>query len=485
MLDVSTQTDFDNEPIDIDDDILDSDSEDSIEFSFFENLEQEEQNELQDSINDLYSDYLDNYSVKMSNPTFIRDSMEDIAFLLFQDLLDAKICVDADYEYIYSFVEECVTDYITIYEIPQRSENHILTPIYKHTSVEEVIAWIQELAEIPQPAQRTAEWYEFRNQIMTASNIWKIFASDAQRNSLIYEKCRTNGPIQNEYTVVNTDSPLHWGVKYEPLTVMLYEDKNGVKIGDYGCIQHPTIRCIGASPDGIVVSSKSTKGDGLVGRMIEIKNIVNRDIDIPSEAYWVQMQLQMECCNLEACDFIETRFKEYLSVDEFFSEADTSVTRGVILHFVNNKSVTESRMPYYQYMPIDIGLNPGAIEKWIIKKKSELCENYGLYKTIYWYLDEYSCLTVKRNPMWFNAALPIILETWSVIEKERKDGCEHRAAKKKKPVITLDAFLRDDSIPENIHIIQNIPKNESVCLIKLNPQEIEDEDEDEDIRNGL
>ena len=48
------------------------------------------------------------------------------------------------------------------------------------------------------------------------------------------------------------------------------------------------------------------------GRMLEIKNIVNRDITgIPKKAYWVQMQLQMEVCDLEECDFLETRFKEY------------------------------------------------------------------------------------------------------------------------------------------------------------------------------
>jgi hypothetical protein len=45
--------------------------------------------------------------------------------------------------------------------------------------------------------------------------------------------------------------------------------------------------------------------------MLEIKNISNRIIDgIPKEEYWVQMQIQMETCDLDECDFVETRFKE-------------------------------------------------------------------------------------------------------------------------------------------------------------------------------
>ena len=32
------------------------------------------------------------------------------------------------------------------------------------------------------------------------------------------------------------------------------------------------------------------------------------------------MQLQLECCDLEYCDFLETRFKEYEEEEEFYNE---------------------------------------------------------------------------------------------------------------------------------------------------------------------
>jgi hypothetical protein len=46
---------------------------------------------------------------------------------------------------------------------------------------------------------------------------------------------------------------------------------------------------------------------------------VNREITgIPLEAYWIQMQVQMEVCDLDECDFFETQFKEFDTSEEFF-----------------------------------------------------------------------------------------------------------------------------------------------------------------------
>lgn len=71
---------------------------------------------------------------------------------------------------------------------------------------------------------------------------------------------------------------------------------------------------MGASPDGINVDVNSER----YGRMLEIKNIVNREINgIPKKEYWVQMQMQMEVCDLDECDFLETKFVEYENADVF------------------------------------------------------------------------------------------------------------------------------------------------------------------------
>ena len=74
------------------------------------------------------------------------------------------------------------------------------------------------------------------------------------------------------------------------------------KVYDYGCLPHPKYKFLAASPDGINDDPESP----LFGRMLEIKNVVSRKITgIPKKEYWIQMQLQMEVCDLDECDFLE------------------------------------------------------------------------------------------------------------------------------------------------------------------------------------
>ena len=76
------------------------------------------------------------------------------------------------------------------------------------------------------------------------------------------------------------------------------------KIGEFGCIKHDKYNFIGASPDGINLPRK----DESFGRDAPRNCVVNRDITgIPKEDYWIQTHLQMETCDLEYCDFLETR----------------------------------------------------------------------------------------------------------------------------------------------------------------------------------
>ena len=72
--------------------------------------------------------------------------------------------------------------------------------------------------------------------------------------------------------------------------------------------------------------------------MLEIKNIVNREIDgIPKKEYWIQMQLQMEVCDLDECDFLETKFTEYDSSEAYWDNVieneGNHVKKGVIMYF--------------------------------------------------------------------------------------------------------------------------------------------------------
>lgn len=274
---------------------------------------------------------------------------------------------------------------------------------------------IAYLQQVPQPEQRTTEWYEFRYNHLTASNIWKVFISDSTRNQLIYEKCQ---PLNAEkYSGnVSLESPMHWGQKYEPLSVMLYEQIYDAPVSDFGCIPHKTIAFLAASPDGIVTAENSLR----YGRMLEVKNIVNREITgEPKMEYWVQMQLQMEVCELNECDFLETRFQEYADEAAFGADTETPY-KGMLMLFM-----TASGKPIYEYAPLGLH-NFDAWQETMMEKNTTLM----WMKNIYWKLDQLSCVLVLRNKLWFTAVVPQLKEIWSTIEREKQTGYTHREPKK-------------------------------------------------------
>jgi hypothetical protein len=172
--------------------------------------------------------------------------------------------------------------------------------------------------------------------------------------------------------------------------------------------------------------------------MLEIKNIVNREITkIPKKAYWIQMQIQMEVCDLNECDFLETRFIEYDNYQEFCDDGDEYLSsdnkmKGKILMFYDNN------IPIYEYYLHD---DHGDYDKWEIVQ-FEKHEKIMFMRTIYWKMDEYSCLLVLRNNKWFKEAVKKITNVWNVINFEKQNGFEHRAPKKR--VRKNSVSLEDD-----------------------------------------
>jgi hypothetical protein len=195
--------------------------------------------------------------------------------------------------------------------------------------------------------------------------------------------------------------------------------------------------------------------------MIEIKNIVNREINgNPKMEYWIQMQIQMEVCGLNECDFIETKFVEYdgeeyykkqckmddseagtseagtseagtntseagtsADTDQSVAKGEESVAKGVIMFFIQNER------PLYEYSKINI--TPDEFELWeaeMMEKHVDLTWN----RNIYWKLEKVSCVLVVRNKLWFKSAYPVLKNIWDTIVRERDtDEFLNRAPKKR------------------------------------------------------
>ena len=386
-------------------------------------LKYNEIEELKKSIILTSTEYILNNILDIVNPDFEKKLINYIYRL---HLIQIQHLYDNNTKYIVQFkIKKYIKSIKPILYakiIPPRSyKNSFIRNIsYK---IEHLTQKINYLQNIIQPIQKTDEWYIFRHNLLTASSAWKVFGSQCIKNQLIYEKCRP----YNIYKNPPVDSPLHWGQKYEPVSIEFYKKLYKTEISDYGCIKHSKYPFIGASPDGINTDSQNPR----YGRMLEIKNIVNRKINgIPKLEYWIQMQLQMETCDLNECDFLETRFVEYDNEEAFYNDGSFTYShdnkvKGAIILFSNNG------IPHYEYAPLYITKN--EYDKWveyILDKNSE----YEWVQNQFWKLHEYSNILVLRNKLWFTNAVPHIENIWNIILHERSNGFEHRAPKKRNSI---------------------------------------------------
>lgn len=400
----------------------------------------------------LMDTYIEENPTAVSEPDFydsFTNSIKELFFIQFEEHIDLNEDIEDD-------MNDILADAFDIYfEIfyQGRSENNVI-----NIQTQEICEKIDEfniqnikinyvlqtkidyLRSIPQPVQRTPEWYSFRHNLITASNAYKAFESQSTVNQLIYEKCQPLKTNDDKFSMVNVNSTFHWGQKYEPLSVQIYEHIYNTTIEDFGCIQHNTYKFIGASPDGINVDINSN----LYGRMLEIKNIVNREITgIPKKEYWIQTQLQMEVCDLDECDFLETKFTEYQSLSEFHNDGQEKTLKdefkGIIMYF----STKEGR-PFYLYKPLEI-TNYTEIDIWeeqMIEKYESKEHNMLWIKNHYWKLEKISCVLILRNRKWFQDNIGQLENVWNIILKERETGYQHRAPAKrfKKDIVNSSNF---------------------------------------------
>lgn len=381
-------------------------------------LEVRERDDLEEIIINIIDEFMNSYPHSIAQEDFY-DQLENYVEQELSIIIQNFTINEVLGEELEDIVDFCICNYFKVFDVPRSFDS---TFVICKPDIKKLKSQIKFLEKCPQPEQRTTEWYLLRSKLITASNVYKAFESESTKNQLIYEKCKTLviEEKSTESKFVNTETTLHWGQKYEPLSVLIYEHKYGTKIQDFGCIVHPKYNFLGASPDGINVDENNDR----YGRMLEIKNIVNREITgIPKKEYWVQMQQQMEVCELDECDFLETKFveiskEEYLSCDNEY--------KGVIMYFSS-----ELGEPKYIYKPLNIK-NSKLEQEWIQNNK-EKYENEGFtwISNLLWKLEKYSCVLVPRNKRWFNNNIYVLMNIWETIEKERLSGYEHRKPRKK------------------------------------------------------
>ena len=184
-----------------------------------------------------------------------------------------------------------------------KKKEYVAQPIYNDEQLKDISNILERLDKIYQPEQRSEEWYEIRNNLLTASDLGTALGKNtySKPEDLVYSKAHCVKP-----NIGNSPAIIH-GVKFEDVAIHIYEKIKNVVVKEYGCIPHPHLKCFGASPDGICSSDSVNKN--YVGRMLEIKCPKSRPITgvVPTH-YELQIQVGEKYesyCDLKECDFKE------------------------------------------------------------------------------------------------------------------------------------------------------------------------------------
>lgn len=335
------------------------------------------------------------------------------------------------------------------------------------------------IEKTPQPEQRTPLWYEMRNSFITASAGAQALGESKYNcpEELILKKIDKGIEFEENYNVFH-------GKKLEDIATLIYEQIYNVKVGQFGLvadISKKAVSYIGASPDGICTcSTLDGYFSSLVGRMLEIKCVTTRIINPKGEIdgvivphdYYVQMMLQLHCCDLEYCDFWQCKIKDtfndvkhlynykrkfpsvhYRNQGDIYT-INENLEIGTFIQLAPKKVELkgDEKAEYFSKFiyPTNINVSMDEKIKWAKNMElnwekyfPELAKNYTFDCIKYYYLELSHCLTVKRDDEWFEENKKKFKEFWDRVlksrndenaEKELKEKCELFEKKKKQMI---------------------------------------------------
>ena len=372
------------------------------------------------------------------NDVNVLQNIKQVILDIFESIIDKK----GD-KLILKEYEECIEKYLL---------RSIKVPGKDYTPIEINLLnkQINNLKTIPQPEQRTPEWYIFRNNRLTASDLGTILGVNPYEryNKIIQKKCGLETPFY-------MNNNIRRGVKFEEVICMIYEFRNNVKVFEYGCLPHPTIPHFGASPDGIVDSG--SENTNYIGRMLEIKCPGSREITgFCPEYYYAQVQGQLEVCDLELCDFVECKIADYESKEDYFN--DFLLDEEGVCNYTYSKSGLEKGIVIEAFDSIKkkdvywygkLGLNYEESYLWeqkVIEEEIMSQEHLSYVQTTYWKSTEYNELLIKREKEWFDTVcLPKINKFWEDVLHYRTRPLEEVQAliktNKRKEAPKMDNFV--------------------------------------------
>jgi len=303
------------------------------------------------------------------------------------------------------------------------------------------------------PIQKSAGWHQMRRGRVGGSECGTLLNMNKHQAQYTFILDKVLG------AEFKGNAATYHGNVFEDVVRMMYEYNNNVHTEEFSSMPHydENNTILAASPDGIVSPfcrdmKTPTK---LVGRMLEIKCPTMRKIQYSGNIkdticpiyYWCQIQQQLECMNLDECDFIQCNIERYGGREEWLEDTHSECEfkskkygnpRGIVIELIPNKlaECDYNERGYYADMtiwtktkclfPPKIDMSLKELDNWVLSELSKLPWGYTLHKIIYWRLVEQNCTLILRDSKWFQSQLPTYNKIWGYVEYLRAnlDVCE-------------------------------------------------------------
>jgi len=171
--------------------------------------------------------------------------------------------------------------------------------------------------------------------------------------------------------------------------------------------------------------------------MLEIKCPPKRNFtnEVPKH-YWMQMQGQLESCDLEECDFLQVKFIEYFSENEYKEDvylennivkegySSNNLPKGLLISFIRYNLEGN---PTIKYEYSEFYSSYEVLKKWsenILNKYKEDGYQYDNVKFHWWKIERYECTLVGRDREWWLSVQPKIIDFWEDVLYYRKNGIQ-------------------------------------------------------------
>lgn len=273
------------------------------------------------------------------------------------------------------------------------------------------IIWLyvkmERISKLEQIEQRTEKWLEARKTIATGTAVANFLGvcghygyKEEISNRINPDKAAEKSKSFENVLAVN------WGVRYEPITKMVYEKLYNKHVNDIGLVIHPKYKFMGASTDGVT-------DDGI---NIEFKSPVTRELGILPLQYWVQTQVQMQTLDLFLTHFFECKFDEFNVDDSDYEVLDGNLSGYYI-------EVYNTLKKEYKYIYSEVG----CVYDWVMEKVDGLLDktnvindNLIIVRCMKWKVNCYNMIQIPRSDEWFDFIRDSLQSVIEEVNKERE-----------------------------------------------------------------